>query len=53
MPAQRRPPRSVRLLLVLGARGTLLRIVRPAAWLLGPVSIALMALTVLMAVRSY
>jgi len=40
-------------LLVLGARGTLLRIVRPAAWLLGPVSIALMALTVLMAVRSY
>ena len=40
-------------LVVLGARGTPLRVVLPAAWLLGAVSIALMALTVLMAVRSY
>jgi hypothetical protein len=40
-------------LVVLCARGTLFRFVRPAAWLLGPVSIALMVLTTLMAVRSY
>jgi hypothetical protein len=40
-------------LVVLGARGTWIRFVRPAAWLLVPVSIALMAFTTLMAVRSY
>jgi hypothetical protein len=39
--------------LVLGARGTGLSVVRPAAWLLGPVSIAVIAVAVLMAVRSY
>jgi hypothetical protein len=40
-------------LTVLGACSIRLRAVRRAAWLLGPVSIALMALTTVLAVRGY